>query len=191
MHESRSTKSEHRVIFLVLSSCTSLIPYSFSHSLYFSPRRSPRHNGAGRVAASARRGRRMSLSDMHPRQVQWPEGGRESGSRGRCHEAGRAAAGAWRGRRRGSRHASAQSKTSGRRSDSGKRAGRRPKQGNLTGSERRAATTIELGERPMLKIELEANIASALLLAVVVLQIGGGGPWWPSGWHGRSDAGTR
>jgi hypothetical protein len=36
----------------------------------------------------------------------------------------------------------------------------------LTGSSRRAATTIELGERPMLKIGLEANIASPLLLAV-------------------------
>jgi hypothetical protein len=45
-------------------------------------------------------------------------------------------------------------------------------------------TAIELGERPTAKIELEVNIASPLLLDVVALRIGGGGPWWPSGWHG-------
>jgi hypothetical protein len=44
--------------------------------------------------------------------------------------------------------------------------------------------TIELGERSMLNIGLEANIASPLLLAVAALRIGDGGPLWPLGWHG-------
>jgi hypothetical protein len=53
----------------------------------------------------------------------------------------------------------------------------------------RSATTIELGERPIAKIGLEANIVSPLVLAVVALRIGGGEPWWLSGWHGGTGRG--
>jgi hypothetical protein len=51
------------------------------------------------------------------------------------------------------------------------------------------ATVIKLGERLATEIMLEVNIASSLLLAVVALRIGGGGPWWPSRWHGGAGRG--
>jgi hypothetical protein len=50
----------------------------------------------------------------------------------------------------------------------------------------RPTTAIDLGEQQTAKILLEANITSPLLLVVVALRIGGGGPWWLSGWHGRT-----